>query len=44
MDQVDSHVPPDKIGIKSVQRETEDIIPVKAMKMAWIAYILLENR
>lgn len=40
-----SPIPPsDKIGVKSVQRETEDIIPMKAMKMAWIPYIPLENR
>ncbi|KAJ6798887.1 Uncharacterized protein M6B38_212490 [Iris pallida] len=40
-----SPIPPsDKIGIKSVQRETEEIIPMKAMKMAWIPYIPLEDR
>lgn len=40
-----SPVPPsDKIGVKSIQRETEDIIPMKTMKMAWIPYIPLENR
>lgn len=40
-----SPIPPsDKIGVKSVQRETEDIIPMKAMKMAWIPYIPLEDR
>ncbi|XP_020273197.1 uncharacterized protein LOC109848214 [Asparagus officinalis] len=40
-----SPIPPsDKIGVKSIQRETEDIIPMKAMKMAWIPYIPLENR
>lgn len=42
---VDSPIPPsDKIGVKSIQRETEDIIPMKAMKMAWIPYIPLEDR
>ncbi|KAL0919191.1 hypothetical protein M5K25_011270 [Dendrobium thyrsiflorum] len=40
-----SPVPPsDKIGVKSVQRETEEIIPMKSMKMAWMPYIPLENR
>ncbi|PKA49093.1 hypothetical protein AXF42_Ash010777 [Apostasia shenzhenica] len=40
-----SPIPPsDKIGIKSIQRETEDIIPMKSMKMTWIPYIPLENR
>jgi len=40
-----SPIPPsDKIGVKSVQRETEEIIPMKTMKMAWIPYIPLENR
>ncbi|XP_039119163.1 protein HEAT INTOLERANT 4 [Dioscorea cayenensis subsp. rotundata] len=42
---VDSPIPPsDKIGIKSVQRATEEIIPMKAMKMAWVPYIPLEDR
>ncbi|KAI3462017.1 hypothetical protein Pfo_018680 [Paulownia fortunei] len=36
--------PSDKIGIKSVQRETEEILPMKQMKMDWIPYIPLENR
>ncbi|ONK75471.1 uncharacterized protein A4U43_C03F17180 [Asparagus officinalis] len=40
-----SPIPPsDKIGVKSVQQETEDITPMKAMEMAWIPYIPLENR
>lgn len=40
-----SPIPPsDKIGVKSIQRETEDILPMKTMKMAWIPYIPLENR
>lgn len=40
-----SPVPPsDKIGVKSVQREREDIIPMKSMKMAWIPYIPLQDR
>jgi len=43
--QVASPFPPsDKIGIKSVQREVEEIIPMKQMKMDWIPYIPLENR
>ncbi|XP_030527450.1 protein HEAT INTOLERANT 4 isoform X2 [Rhodamnia argentea] len=36
--------PSDKIGIKSVQRESEEIIPMKQMKMDWVPYIPLENR
>ncbi|GER48979.1 hypothetical protein STAS_26186 [Striga asiatica] len=36
--------PSDKIGIKSVQRETEEILPMKQMKMAWVPYIPLEKR
>ncbi|XP_022894185.1 protein HEAT INTOLERANT 4-like [Olea europaea var. sylvestris] len=36
--------PSDKIGIKSVQRETEEILPMKQMKMDWVPYIPLENR
>ncbi|KAK6150495.1 hypothetical protein DH2020_015427 [Rehmannia glutinosa] len=36
--------PSDKIGIKSVQRETEEIVPMKQMKMAWVPYIPLEKR
>ncbi|KAL8151895.1 hypothetical protein V2J09_021703 [Rumex salicifolius] len=36
--------PSDKIGINSVQRETEEIIPMKSMKMDWLPYIPLENR
>ncbi|KAK4430620.1 protein HEAT INTOLERANT 4 [Sesamum alatum] len=36
--------PSDKIGIKSVQRETEEIVPMKQMKMDWVPYIPLENR
>ncbi|KAF7840011.1 pentatricopeptide repeat-containing protein [Senna tora] len=36
--------PSDKIGIKSVQRETEEIIPMKRMKMDWVPYIPLEDR
>ncbi|KAG6486200.1 hypothetical protein ZIOFF_054770 [Zingiber officinale] len=42
---VDSPIPPsDKIGVKSVQREKEEVIPMKTMKMAWIPYIPLEDR
>ncbi|KAL6555563.1 Protein HEAT INTOLERANT 4 [Orobanche hederae] len=36
--------PSDKIGIKSVQREQEEIIPMKQMKMDWVPYIPLEKR
>ncbi|KAJ4965447.1 hypothetical protein NE237_017296 [Protea cynaroides] len=36
--------PSDKIGIKSVQREVEEILPMKQMKMDWVPYIPLENR
>lgn len=36
--------PSDKIGIKSVQRETEEIIPMKKMKMDWYPYFPLEKR
>ncbi|KAJ6798484.1 Uncharacterized protein M6B38_212185 [Iris pallida] len=40
-----SPIPPsDKISITSVQRAAEEIIPMKAMKMAWIPYIPLEDR
>lgn len=43
--QVVSPFPPsDKIGIKSVQRETEEIVPMKQMKMDWVPYIPLGNR
>lgn len=43
--QVESPFPPsDKIGINSVQREVEEIIPMKQMKMDWVPYIPLENR
>ncbi|KAJ8769685.1 hypothetical protein K2173_005288 [Erythroxylum novogranatense] len=43
--EVDSPFPPsDKIGINSVQREAEEIVPMKQMKMGWIPYIPLENR
>ncbi|KAJ7956898.1 ATP/GTP binding protein [Quillaja saponaria] len=36
--------PSDKIGINSVQREREEIIPMKQMKMDWVPYIPLEDR
>ncbi|XP_051130027.1 protein HEAT INTOLERANT 4 [Andrographis paniculata] len=36
--------PSDKIGIKSVQRETEEIVPMKQMKMDWVPYIPLGKR
>ncbi|PAN38804.1 hypothetical protein PAHAL_7G199300 [Panicum hallii] len=42
---VDCLFPPsDKIGINSVQRENEEILPMKAMKMAWVPYVPLEDR
>ncbi|CAI9777613.1 unnamed protein product [Fraxinus pennsylvanica] len=41
---VSTFPPSDKIGIKSVQRETEEILPMKQMKMDWVPYIPLENR
>lgn len=41
---VSSRPPSDKIGVKSVQRENEEIIPMKEMKMAWFPYIPLEDR
>jgi hypothetical protein len=38
--QVTSPFPPsDKIGIKSVQREDELIVPMKEMKMGWVPYL-----
>ncbi|XP_071712077.1 protein HEAT INTOLERANT 4-like [Rutidosis leptorrhynchoides] len=40
-----SPIPPsDKIGIKSVQRETEEIVNMKHMKMDWVPYIPLSKR
>ncbi|KAI5418452.1 hypothetical protein KIW84_042909 [Lathyrus oleraceus] len=36
--------PSDKIGISSIQREAEEIIPMKQMKMDWVPYIPLEDR
>ncbi|XP_074264252.1 protein HEAT INTOLERANT 4-like [Silene latifolia] len=36
--------PSDKIGINSVQREAEEIVPMKRMKMDWVPYIPFENR
>lgn len=36
--------PSDKIGINSVQREAEEIVSMKSMKMDWVPYIPLENR
>lgn len=36
--------PSDKIGINSVQREAEEIVPMKQMKMDWVPYIPLEDR
>jgi hypothetical protein len=43
--QVDCPYPPsDKVGIISVQRENEEIVPMKAMKMDWVPYVPLEDR
>ncbi|XP_061372616.1 protein HEAT INTOLERANT 4-like [Gastrolobium bilobum] len=36
--------PSDKIGINSIQKEAEEIIPMKQMKMGWVPYIPLEDR
>ena len=36
--------PSDKIGISFIQREAEEIIPMKQMKMDWVPYIPLEDR
>ncbi|KAG6577261.1 protein HEAT INTOLERANT 4-like [Cucurbita moschata] len=36
--------PSDKIGINSVQREAEEIVPMKQMKMDWVPYIPLDQR
>nr|CAB3497525.1 unnamed protein product [Digitaria exilis] len=42
---VDCPLPPsDKIGITSVQREKKEILPMKAMKMAWVLYVPLKDR
>ena len=41
---VSSFPPSDRVGIKSIQRIEEEIIPMKAMKLAWVPYIPLENR
>ncbi|KAF8082253.1 hypothetical protein N665_0841s0020 [Sinapis alba] len=42
---VESPFPPsDKIGITSVQREVEEIIPMKTMKMDWLPYIPVDKR
>ncbi|KAK1698874.1 hypothetical protein QYE76_015769 [Lolium multiflorum] len=42
---VDCPYPPsDKVGIISVQRENEEIVPMKAMKMDWVPYVPLEDR
>ncbi|KAI4977165.1 hypothetical protein ZWY2020_050975 [Hordeum vulgare] len=43
--QVDCPFPPSgKIGINSVQRENEEIVPMRAMKMARVPYVPLEDR
>ncbi|KMZ66802.1 hypothetical protein ZOSMA_289G00430 [Zostera marina] len=36
--------PSDKVGIKSIQRVDEEILPMKAMKMGWVPYIPLDHR
>ncbi|KAF5765710.1 putative protein HEAT INTOLERANT 4 [Helianthus annuus] len=36
--------PSDKIGINSVQRESEEIVDMKRMKMDWVPYISLAKR
>ncbi|KAI7743317.1 hypothetical protein M8C21_025827 [Ambrosia artemisiifolia] len=36
--------PSDKIGINSVQRESEEIVDMKKMKMDWVPYIPLAKR
>ncbi|KAK9048411.1 hypothetical protein SSX86_032626, partial [Deinandra increscens subsp. villosa] len=36
--------PSDKIGVNSVQRETEEILDMKQMKMDWVPYIPLGQR
>ncbi|CAH1421720.1 unnamed protein product [Lactuca virosa] len=36
--------PSDKIGVKSVQREKEEILDMKRMKMDWVPYIPLGKR
>ncbi|CAN6241253.1 unnamed protein product [Urochloa humidicola] len=42
---VDCPFPPsDKIGINSVHLEKEEIVPMEAMKMAWVPYVPLEDR
>ncbi|CAN6992209.1 unnamed protein product [Brassica oleracea var. botrytis] len=41
---VESPFPPsDKIGITSVQREVEEIIPMKTMEMDWLPYIPVDK-
>lgn len=42
---IESPFPPsDKIGITSIQRAAEEIIPMKEMKMDWVSYIPFEER
>ncbi|KAI3934815.1 hypothetical protein MKW98_026223 [Papaver atlanticum] len=41
---VNDFPPSDKIGINSVQREAEEIIPMKQMKMNWVPYIPIDKR
>lgn len=45
IEQIVSPFPPsDKIGINSVQRESEEILDMKQMKMDWVPYIPLGKR
>ncbi|CAL9243630.1 unnamed protein product [Arabidopsis halleri] len=42
---IESPFPPsEKLGIKTVQRVEEEIVPMKQMKMDWVPYIPFENR
>jgi len=41
---VSSSPPSNQIGIKSVQREAEEIVPMKSMKMEWYRYTPLGKR
>ncbi|KAK3143471.1 hypothetical protein QOZ80_4AG0300730 [Eleusine coracana subsp. coracana] len=42
---VDCPFPPsDKLGINSVQREKEEIVSMKMMKMDWVPYVPLDDR
>lgn len=42
---VDCPFPPsDRVGIASVQREIKEVVPMKAMKMAWVPYVPIADR